>query len=221
MQWKRTFELLLPAMFTKHVPESMNFAPMSDVVLSKHVWHVSMDKQLGYQVTFADKISLDEDSDSQTFRLSLEKTKECFSDNSDLSVAMTGNSFDAEQTNVSSYNVASVSAPKKRGRPRKNSNLSPSKVIQKRGRARKVPTPVVQPENRRFTCSYLNEKGFNSRINYAERSVQRKFPRAKMSLVQSDNGSQENFASTGNAEEESEDIQYPATPIRVMQNVGV
>jgi hypothetical protein len=42
-----------------------------------------------------------------------------------------------------------------------------------------------------------------------------------MWLVQSDNGSQENFASMGNAEEELEDIQYPATPIRVMQNVGV
>jgi hypothetical protein len=42
-----------------------------------------------------------------------------------------------------------------------------------------------------------------------------------MWLVQSDNGSQENFASTGNVEEELEDIQYPATPIRVMQNVGV
>jgi hypothetical protein len=58
MQWKRTFELLLPAMFTKHVPEALNFAPLSDVVLSKRVWNVSMDKQLGYQVTFADKVSL-------------------------------------------------------------------------------------------------------------------------------------------------------------------
>jgi hypothetical protein len=58
MQWKRTFELLLPAMFTKHVPEALNFAPLSDVVLSKRVWNVSMDKQLGYQVTFADKVLL-------------------------------------------------------------------------------------------------------------------------------------------------------------------
>jgi hypothetical protein len=80
---------------------------------------------------------------------------------------------------------------------------------------------VVQPENRRFTRSYVNEKGFNSRINYAERSVQKKIPRAKMWLVQSDNGSQENLALTGNVEEESEDIQYLATSIRVMQNVGV
>jgi hypothetical protein len=88
MQWKRTFELLLPALFTKHVPEALNFAPLSDVVLSKRVWNVSMDKQLGYQVTFADKVSLEVDSDSQSYRLSLEKDKECFSDDSDLSAAM-------------------------------------------------------------------------------------------------------------------------------------
>jgi hypothetical protein len=42
-----------------------------------------------------------------------------------------------------------------------------------------------------------------------------------MWLVQSDNVSQENIASAGNSEEEPDDIQYPATPIRVMQNVGV
>jgi hypothetical protein len=129
MQWKRTFELMLPAMLTKNVLESMNFAALSDIVLSKRVWHVSLDKQLGYQVTFADKIPLEEDSDSQTFRLSLEKTQECFSDSSDLSVAMTRTSFVDEQTDVSSHNVISMTSPKKRGRPRKNPNLSPSKVI--------------------------------------------------------------------------------------------
>jgi hypothetical protein len=61
--------------------------------------------------------------------LSLEKGKACFSDDSDHSAAMTRNFFDTEQTYMSSYNVSPMSAPKKRGRPRKNSNLSPSKVI--------------------------------------------------------------------------------------------
>jgi hypothetical protein len=44
--------------------------------------------------------------------VSLEKDKACFSDDSDLSAAMNGNFFDAEQTDMSSYNVSPMSAPK-------------------------------------------------------------------------------------------------------------
>jgi hypothetical protein len=129
-------------------------------------------------------------------------------------------STDADMADIPSYKVSALLAPKKRGRPRKSLNLSPTKAIKKKCRARKVQILVVQPENRRFTHSYLNEKGFNSRVNYAERFVQRKIPRAKMWLVQADNGHEGESASKGNVAEKPEYIQYPATPIRVMQNVG-
>jgi hypothetical protein len=54
---EKTFDLWLPAMLAKHVPDSLNYAPLSDVVLSKRDWSVAFDEHLGYQVTFADKSS--------------------------------------------------------------------------------------------------------------------------------------------------------------------
>jgi hypothetical protein len=212
----------MPDLLMKRVPESLGFAPLSNVVLNKHSWTVALDGDSGYHVTFADKPSspVDMVSSSDEMLSSLGD----FDLSGEHEIDVTAEVSDAMSTMAEEQlcKVSVQSQPRKCGRPRKSTTLSPVKVIKKRDNARKVQTPIVQPENRCLTRSCLNTHGFNSHVNYAERSVRKKIPRAKMLLVQVDNVQKEGaHLEKEGATNESEDIQYPATPIRLMQHVGV
>jgi hypothetical protein len=124
--WKRAFEFLLPDMIMKKVPESLIYAPLSNVVLNKRSWTVALDGDSEYHVTFADKspsdlVSSSDEVHSSTcdFDLSGEQEMEAAADVSDAMSALY----------VEQICKSDQLHPRKRGRPKKSTALSPVKVI--------------------------------------------------------------------------------------------
>jgi hypothetical protein len=102
-------------------------------------------------------------------------------------------------------------------------SFSASPVTVKKKRTRKAVTPLVQPEGRRFTRSCLKSDGFRPPlIRDSTPKAKKKKIRAKLLIVPADT---ENLASGNSANDNAEQLDdsdnVPATPISVMQNVGV
>jgi hypothetical protein len=106
--------------------------------------------------------------------------------------------------------------------------ISPGTPIPlKEKRVRKTKTPVVQPVNRRFTRSCLNQDGFRPQPLLSVQPKIKKKTRAKMLLVEKDKGQfsksakKKELTDGKNSPVHSDDeVEIPDTPIAVMQQVG-
>jgi hypothetical protein len=94
----------------------------------------------------------------------------------------------------------------------------------KQKRSRKARAPLVQPAQRRFTCSLLKSDGYKPRaVLDGEPKKKKKKSRAKVLVVnqaqlETDNSEAE-FGQNVQKDQETEEI--PVTPIVVTQNVGM
>ncbi|KAM0912257.1 hypothetical protein ACQ4PT_012946 [Festuca glaucescens] len=97
-------------------------------------------------------------------------------------------------------------------------------VLSKNKRARKLASPVVQPQDRRFTRSCLKE-GYRPTPVVEVQPKEKPRGRAKLLVVQTDaqqSGSSASTHTTGSNPREEEEgfVRAPATPLHVLQRIG-
>ncbi|KAM0867046.1 hypothetical protein ACQ4PT_042252 [Festuca glaucescens] len=98
--------------------------------------------------------------------------------------------------------------------------FSATPMTAKTKRGRKSKTLVVQPEECRFTLSYLKKDGHRPAPVLAVQPRPKKKARAKFLLVLPQDEEAEAEEATAQEEDDQEYINIPATPIAVMQRVG-
>jgi hypothetical protein len=207
MVWDKIFESFMPDLFARAIPLSMQFSPFA---LLKRPWSVAFSFET-MCIPAADS--------SVTARLKVVIANKNCTKTRARPVARTLIFGDqGEEGEVQSYQGGDI----------QDSLPSPATIRKKRGK--KVKAPLVLPEERRFTRSCLKKDGYRPAPIVMVQKGPKKRVRSRLFLcsqgdeAQMDGTEGDHEAEAvdqGDVAPEEEPVNVPATPIWIMQKVGV